>query len=182
VQFHPPIPTLSHHFDTNSNSVDSCHSFFIMCPLILILLSCQVQMEVQEPRVVTQVPTWVPPLVEPQLVWFPTPLLPFVNGPGHRDFNHLINDPLLHNPTWLEMSKELPSNILRFEGNPREGPTNHVHPFHMWCSSNSITNDSIHLWLFQCMVTEATTKWYVDNARATHSTLATLFETFISYF
>lgn len=52
----------------------------------------------------------------------------------------------------------------------------------MWCSSNTITEDSIHLRLFQCMLTRAAAKWYVDQLRETHSTLATLATTFISYF
>lgn len=81
------------------------------------------------------------------------PLLPFVIGLSLLYFHLLIIDPLLHDPTWLTIPTKLPSDIPKFEGNLGEDPTNHVHSFHMWCSSNSITEDSIHLWLFQHTLT-----------------------------
>lgn len=109
------------------------------------------------------------------------PLLPFMVGLSLLDFSHLINDSLLHNPTWLEMLTKLPLDIPKFEGNWREDPTNHVCSFHMWCSSNFIIKGSIHLLLFQRMLIGAIVKWYVDQPRATHSTLVTLSIAFLSY-
>ena len=76
----------------------------------------------------------------------------------------------------------LPSDIPNFEGNPREDATNHVRSFHMGCSSNSIAEDSIRLHLFQCTLNGATTKWYVNQPRATHSTFSTLSKAFLAYF
>jgi len=80
------------------------------------------------------------------------------------------------------MPTKLPSDIPKFEGNPRKDPTNHVHSFHMWCSSNSIIEDSIYLCLFQHTLTGVDFQWYVDQPRATYSTLETLATTFLSYF
>ena len=80
------------------------------------------------------------------------------------------------------MPTKFPSYIIKFGGNLREYPTNHFFSFHMWFSSHSITDDSICLWLFQHTLIRAIAKWYVDQPKETHSTLATLTTTFISYF
>ena len=111
-----------------------------------------------------------------------TPLLPFMAGLSLSDFSKLINDPIQHDLGWPVMPTKFPSNIPKFEGNDGEDPTNHICSFHMWCSSNSITDDSIHLQLFQHMLTGDTAKWYVDHASASHSTFATLAKVFQSYF
>lgn len=52
----------------------------------------------------------------------------------------------------------------------------------MWCSSNSITEDSIRLRVFERTLTEAIAKWYVNQPRATHSAFATLAKYFLAYF
>ena len=52
----------------------------------------------------------------------------------------------------------------------------------MWCSSNSITDDSICLRLFQRTLTGEASKWYVDQASSSHTTFATLARSFLSYF
>ena len=36
------------------------------------------------------------------------------------------------------------------EGKAGEDPSEHVTTFHLWCSSNSLHDDSIYLRLFQC--------------------------------
>ena len=51
----------------------------------------------------------------------------------------------------------------------------------MWCSSNFITQDSIRFHLFQRILTGASTKWYVDELHASHSTFTTLAKSFLSY-
>ena len=80
------------------------------------------------------------------------------------------------------MPTKLPSDIPKFEGLAGEDPTNHVRSFHMWCSSNSITDDSIRLRLFQRMLTGEASKWYVDQTASSHTTFATLARAFLSYF
>lgn len=44
---------------------------------------------------------------------------------------------------------KLPSVIPKFEGKSGEDPSNHVMTSHIWCASNYLINDSIHLCLFQ---------------------------------
>jgi hypothetical protein len=41
-------------------------------------------------------------------------------------------------------------DIPKFEANPNEDPGDHVTIFHLWCSSNSLKDDSAQLRLFQC--------------------------------
>ena len=78
------------------------------------------------------------------------------------NFNQLINYPIRHDVGWPAMPTKLPSDIPKFEGLAGEDPTNHIRSFHMWCSSNSITDDSIHLQLFQRTLTGKASKWYVE--------------------
>ena len=103
-------------------------------------------------------------------------------GVGLPDFSQLINDPIHHDPGWPTMPTKLPSDIPKFEGTAGEDPTNHVHSFHMWCSSNSITDDSVHLRLFRHTLTREDSKWCVDHASSSHTTFATLDKDFLSYF
>jgi hypothetical protein len=54
--------------------------------------------------------------------------------------------------------------------------------FHLWCSSNRIMEDSIHLQLFQRTLTSTTTKWYVDKNSGAHSIFESLAKSFLSFF
>lgn len=109
-------------------------------------------------------------------------MLPFIIGLSLSDFIQLINDPIHHDSSWPTMPTKFLSDIPKFEGNFGEDPTNHIHSFHMWCSSNSITDDSIHLRLFQRTLTRDVVKWYVDQPTSSHSTFAMLAKEFLSYF
>ena len=53
------------------------------------------------------------------------------------------------------------SNIPKFNGKQGEYPKNHVMTFHLWCSSNSLMDDSILLRLFQRTLTDMAAKWYI---------------------
>lgn len=53
-------------------------------------------------------------------------LLPYMDGLSLPDLSQLINDPLLHKPTWPPMPTKIPSNIPMFEGNPGEYLTKRV--------------------------------------------------------
>jgi hypothetical protein len=81
------------------------------------------------------------------------------------DLSHLTNDPIQHAPFWPTIPAKLPSDIPKFDGKPGEDPNNHVMTFHLWCSSNSLMDDSIHLRLFQRTLTGATMKWYIELSR-----------------
>jgi hypothetical protein len=76
----------------------------------------------------------------------PPPLqMPYLDSLNIPDLTKLTNDPILHDATWPAMPTKLPSDIPKFEGKAGDDPTNHVMTFHLWCSSNSIMDDSIRL-------------------------------------
>ena len=110
------------------------------------------------------------------------PMLPFMAGLSLLDLNELINNPIHHDVGLPSMLTKLPSHIPKFEGIDGDDLTNHVWSFHMSWFSNSITNDSIHLWLFQCTLTGDTTKWYVDQPSTSHSIFTMLSKSFLAYF
>jgi hypothetical protein len=109
----------------------------------------------------------------------PMPYLTLLNIPY---LTRLMNDPILHDPTWPNMPTKLPSDILKFEGKPWEDPANHVMTFHLWFSSSIIMNDSIHLRLFQRTLMGSSTKWYVDQKSESHVTFESLAKAFLSFF
>ena len=78
------------------------------------------------------------------------------------DLSRLTNDPILHCPFWPVILAKLPYDIPKFDGKPREDPNNHVMTFHLWCSSNSLMDDSIRLCIFHCTLIGSTTKWYIE--------------------
>ena len=69
--------------------------------------------------------------------------LPFVATLELPDLNRLTNDPISYAPWWPVIPHKLPSDIPKFNGNPREDPSNHVMTYHLWCSSNSLNDDSV---------------------------------------
>ena len=91
--------------------------------------------------------------------------LPFLATLDLPELSRLTNDPIFHSPVWSVILAKLPSDILKFDGNPGEDPNNHVMTFHLWCSSKSIMDDSIHLHLFQRTLTGSATKWYIELPR-----------------
>jgi hypothetical protein len=93
-----------------------------------------------------------------------------------------MNDPILHDPTWPNMPTKLPSDIPKFEGKPGEDLANHVMNFHLWCSSNNIVDDSIHLILFQRKLTSPSVKWYVAEKSGSHVTFESLAKAFLAFF
>ena len=90
------------------------------------------------------------------------PRLPFLATLNLPNLSRLTNDPISHDPTWLDVPTKLPSDIPKFKGKPGEDLSEHVTTFHLWCSSNSLHQDSIHLRLFQHTLTGPTVKWYIE--------------------
>ena len=76
------------------------------------------------------------------------PRLPFLATLNLPDLTKLTNDPIRYNPVWPPVPTKLPSDIPKFEGKSGEDPGDHVTTFHLWCSSNSLIEDSIRLRLF----------------------------------
>ena len=54
--------------------------------------------------------------------------------------------------------------------------------YHLWCSSNSWVDDSIHLRLFQRTLTGAATKWYIELSRGIFQDFNTLSMAFLTHF
>jgi len=71
--------------------------------------------------------------------------LPFLATLNLPDLSKLINDPVRHIPGWPAVPTKLPSDIPKFEAKSREDPANHIMTFHLWCSSNSLMDDSIRI-------------------------------------
>ena len=78
----------------------------------------------------------------------PNRQLPFLTTLDLHDLSKLINDPIRHNPSWPPIPVKLPSDIPMFNRKQGDYLKNHVMTFHMWCSSNSLMDDSIRLTLF----------------------------------
>jgi hypothetical protein len=108
--------------------------------------------------------------------------LPFLATLDLPDLSHLTNDPIQHAPFWPTIPAKLPSNIPKFDGKPGEDPNNHVMTFHLWCSSNSLMDDSIRLRLFQRTLTGATTKWYIELSRNSFVDFNSLAMDFLTHF
>jgi hypothetical protein len=98
------------------------------------------------------------------------------------DLSKLLNDLIFHDPRWPPMPTKFPSNIPKFEGNLGEDPGNNVTNFHLWCSSNSLRDDSIQLCLFQCTLIEGATKWYIELNRSIYSYCSDLVMVFLNHF
>ena len=96
--------------------------------------------------------------------------------------SRLTNDPILHFPFWIVFLAKFPSNIPKFDGKPREDPNNHVMTFHLWCSSNSLMDDSIRLRLFQLTLMSFATKWYIELPRGSFQDFNSLAMDFLTHF
>jgi hypothetical protein len=98
------------------------------------------------------------------------------------DLSRLLNDPICHDPRWPPMSTKIPSDILKFEGNPGEDPGGHVTTFHLWCSSNSLKDDFVQLCLFQHTLIGGATKWYIDLDNSKYDYFNDLDMVFLNHF
>ena len=92
--------------------------------------------------------------------------LPFMAHFNLPDLARLTNDPIRHQKFWPPMPTKLPVDIPKFEGKVGECPQNHIMTFHLWCSSNNIVDDLIRLRLFQCTLTGAAARWYIELSQA----------------
>jgi hypothetical protein len=79
---------------------------------------------------------------QPKLSFLETLHLPYLT--------RLLNNPICHNLHCPPMPTKLPLDIPKFKANPNEDLGDHVYTFHLWCSSNSLRDESIQLHLFQC--------------------------------
>ena len=96
--------------------------------------------------------------------------------------NRLTNDPINYAPWWPVIPHKLPFDIPKFNGNPGEDPSTHVMTYHLWCSSNSLNDDSVRLRLFQRTLTSPAAKWYIELPRASFDNFTALATVFLTHF
>jgi hypothetical protein len=108
--------------------------------------------------------------------------LPFLATLDLPDLSRLTNDPISHSSVWPVIPAKLPSDISKFDGNPGEDLNNHVMTFHLWCSSNSLMDDSVCLHLFQRTLTGSAAKWYIELPRASFHDFNSLAMSFLTHF
>jgi hypothetical protein len=110
------------------------------------------------------------------------PRLPFLAMLNIPDLSKLMNGPVSHEPTWPPVPTKLPSDILKFKGKNGEDLGDHVTTFHLWCSSNSLNDDSIRLRSFQHTLIGVAMKWYIELLRAEYGTFSQMVLVFINHF
>jgi hypothetical protein len=110
------------------------------------------------------------------------PKLPFLATLHLPDLTRLLNDPICHDPRWPPMPTKLPSDIPKFKAKPNEDPGDHVTTFHLWCSSNSLKDDSVQLRLFQRTLIGSAAKWYIELDRSRYSSFGELAMAFLNHF
>jgi hypothetical protein len=112
----------------------------------------------------------------------PQPHLPFLAMLNFPDLSRLMNDHVHHDLTWPPVPTKIPSDIPKFEGKTGEDPGDHVTTFHLWCSSNSLNDDSIHLRLFQCTLMGVAVKWYIELPGGAYKTFNQMVLVFLNHF
>src|SRR5713226_4290285 len=110
------------------------------------------------------------------------PKLHFLATLNLPDLSKLMNDPVRHDPLWPPVPTKLPSDIPKFEGKVGEDPGDHATTFHLWCSSNSLNEDSVRLRLFQRTLTGTAAKWYIELPPAAFSSFWDLATAFLIHF
>jgi hypothetical protein len=110
------------------------------------------------------------------------PKLPFLATLHLPDFSRLLNDSICHDPCWPPMPTKFPSDIPKFEGKLGEDPGDHVTTIHLWCSPNSLKDDSIQLHLFQCTLIGGVAKWYIELDGSRYSYFNDLTMVFLNHF
>jgi hypothetical protein len=108
--------------------------------------------------------------------------LPFLTTLDLKDLSRILNDPIHHSPQWPVIPAKLPSYIPKFDGKVGEDPKNHVMTFHLWCSSNSLMDESIRLCIFQQTLTGFAAKWYIELPRGFFSDFNTLAMDFLTHY
>jgi hypothetical protein len=89
---------------------------------------------------------------------------------------------MCHNSTWPPVTFKITLEIKKFKGKSGKDPNDHVTTFDLWCSSNSLNDDSVCLRLFQCTLMGVVTKWYMELLRGTYQTFHELALFFLNHF
>jgi hypothetical protein len=104
--------------------------------------------------------------VIPQHHFFPAewahmlqPRLHFLATLNFPYLSRLMNDPVRDDLSWPPVPTKNISDITKFKGNTGKDPGDHVTTFQLWCSSNSVNDDSIRLRLFELTLMGVAMKW-----------------------
>ena len=108
--------------------------------------------------------------------------IPFLTTLNLPNLSILMNDLVSYDPAWPAVPTKLPSDLPKFEGKPGEDPSEHITTFHLWCSSNSLHQDSVHLQLFQRTLTGPATKWYIELPKGAFTLFDNLAMNFFNHF
>jgi hypothetical protein len=108
--------------------------------------------------------------------------LPFLATLDLLDLLRILNDPIRHSPQWPTIPAKLPLDIPKFDGKAGKDLNNHVMNFHLWCSSNSLMDDSICLRPFQRTLTGSAAKWYIELPRGFFADFNTLAMDFLTHY
>ena len=87
-----------------------------------------------------------------------------------------------HNVACSPVPIELTSHIPKFEGKTGEDPGAHITTFHLWCSSNSLNDESIQLRIFQRTLTHVVAKWYKELSSVAYDSFLDLETMFLNHF
>jgi hypothetical protein len=110
------------------------------------------------------------------------PRLPFMAMLNLSNMSRLMNDSVHHDPSWPPVPTKILSDIPKLEGKTGEDPCDHITTFHLWCSSNSLNDDSIRLRQFQCTLTGVAVKWNIELPRGTYKNFDQMVLFFLNHF
>jgi hypothetical protein len=80
------------------------------------------------------------------------------------------------------MPTKFPSDIPKFKGKPGEDSGDHMTNFHLWCSSNSLRDDSVQFLIFKSTLIRGVVKWYIELDRSRYSYFNNLAMVFLNHF
>jgi hypothetical protein len=112
----------------------------------------------------------------------PQPRLPFLATLHFPYFSRLLNNSICHDPRWPPMPTKFPLDIPKFEGKPDKDPCDHVTMFHLWCSSNSLKDNSFQFHFFQRSLIGGVVKWYIELDSSKYSYFNNLTMVFLNHF
>ena len=98
------------------------------------------------------------------------------------NLSKLSNELVVHLTHQPPIPTKFPSYIPNFEGKFREDPSNQMMNFNLWCSSYSLSDDTIHLRICQWTLTGITTKWFIELPTASFSYFNSIETTFLNHF
>lgn len=98
------------------------------------------------------------------------------------DLSWLTNNPILHNLYWPTIFVKIPIDILNFVGKTREDPIMHITTYHLWCVSNSLLDDSMHIQHFPHTLTNNTSKCFIELLSTLFNSFSTLEIAFLMHF